>query len=95
MRKFLCVKHKLLETMWLREERRRLDERVEVDNAYLGGERSGVRLWAWRGCGRGAPGKTPFVAAVQTSDDGRPLSCGSRPCQALPKRPLRSGRPAA
>ncbi|MEX3611864.1 MAG: hypothetical protein VB124_02310 [Burkholderia sp.] len=35
------IKHKLLETMWLHEERRRLDERVEVDDAYLGGERSG------------------------------------------------------
>ncbi|MEX3581702.1 MAG: transposase, partial [Burkholderia sp.] len=68
----------------------RLDERVEVDDAYLGGERSGGKA------GRGAPGKTPFVAAVQTSDDGgRPLFMGSRPCRALPKRPLRSGRPAA
>ncbi|MEX3583446.1 MAG: IS1595 family transposase [Burkholderia sp.] len=35
------IKHKLLETMWLREERRRLDEQVEVDDAYMGGERSG------------------------------------------------------
>ncbi|MEX3583588.1 MAG: hypothetical protein VB137_15425, partial [Burkholderia sp.] len=42
------IKHKLLETMWLREERRRLDERVEVDDAYLGGERSGGKAWAWR-----------------------------------------------
>ncbi|MEX3582971.1 MAG: hypothetical protein VB137_10845, partial [Burkholderia sp.] len=60
------------------------------DDAYLGGERSGGKA------GRGAPGKTPFVAAVQTSDDGRPLFMRlSRPCRALPKRPLRSGRPAA
>ncbi|MEX3612139.1 MAG: IS1595 family transposase [Burkholderia sp.] len=55
------IKHKLLETMSLREERRRLNERVEFDDAYLGGERSGGKA------GRGAPGKTPFVAAVQTS----------------------------
>ena len=61
------IKHKLMQTMWLREERRKLDERVEIDDAYLGGERPGGKR------GRGAPGKTPFVAAVQTSDEGRPL----------------------
>lgn len=35
------VKHKLLETMRLREAPRRLDGRVEIDGAYWGGERSG------------------------------------------------------
>ena len=33
----------------------------------LGGERSGGKR------GRGAPGKTPFVAAVQTNEQGHPL----------------------
>ena len=37
--------------------------RVEMDDAYLGGVRSGGKR------GRGAAGKTPFVAAVSTSDD--------------------------
>jgi len=32
---------------------------VELDDAYLGGKR-----------GRGAPGKTPFVAAVETREEG-------------------------
>lgn len=59
------VKHKLLQTMLLREEPRRLDEVVQVDDAYLGGECSGKR-------GRGSENKTPFVAAVQTSADGKP-----------------------
>ncbi|MEX3582134.1 MAG: IS1595 family transposase, partial [Burkholderia sp.] len=76
------IKHKLLETMWLREERRRLDERVEVDDAYLGGERSGGKA------GRGAPGKTPFVAAVQTSDDGRPLFMRLSPVPGFTKAAL-------
>ena len=40
---------------------------VELDDAYLGGERSGGKR------GRGAPGKTPFVAAVETNDEGHPL----------------------
>jgi transposase-like protein len=40
--------------------------RVEVDDAYLGGVRSGGKR------GRGAAGKTPFVAAVETSLDRKP-----------------------
>ena len=51
--------------MWLREEPRRLDERVQIDDAYLGGEKPGK-------CGRGSENKTAFVAAVQTNADGRP-----------------------
>ena len=38
---------------------------IELDDAYLGGERSGKR-------GRGAADKTPFVAAVQTTAQGQP-----------------------
>jgi hypothetical protein len=42
-------------------------ERVEVDDADLGGERSDGTT------GRGASGKTPFVAAVQTTPEGTPV----------------------
>lgn len=59
------VKHKLLQTMLLREESRRLDERVEIDDAYLGGQHAGKR-------GRGSENKTAFVAAVQTDHNGKP-----------------------
>jgi transposase-like protein len=59
------VKHKLLQTMLLREEPRRLDQRVEIDDSYLGGEHTGKR-------GRGSPNKTAFVAAVQTTAAGMP-----------------------
>ena len=59
------LKHKLAQVMLEREATRRLDERVEVDDAYLGGERPGKP-------GRGAEGKTPFIAAVQTDWEGRP-----------------------
>jgi hypothetical protein len=41
--------------------------RIEIDDAYVGGERSG------EGSGRGRRGHTPFIAAIETSDDGRPL----------------------
>ena len=44
----------------------RLAGRVEVDDAYLGGARSGGKR------GRGAAGKTPFVAAVETTAERKP-----------------------
>lgn len=59
------IKHKLLQTMLLREERHRLDGRLEIDDSYLGGEKQGKR-------GRSAANKTPFVAAMQTNKEGRP-----------------------
>jgi hypothetical protein len=54
------VKHKLMETMRLREADRRLVGRVEIDDAFLGGERTGGKP------GRGSENKVAFVAAVQT-----------------------------
>jgi transposase-like protein len=62
------MKHKLLQVMMLRDEPRKLGGRVELDDAYLGGERAG----SVNG-GRGALNKSAFVAAVQTSADGKPL----------------------
>jgi len=61
------VKHKLMEVMRLREETRQLSGRVEVDDAYLGGESMGGRT------GRGSDKKVPFIAAVQTTEDGQPV----------------------
>ena len=59
------LKQKIMAVMAGREDQKRLDGRVEMDDAYLGGHRPGKR-------GRGAAGKRPFVAAVSTSDDRRP-----------------------
>jgi hypothetical protein len=61
------VKHKLSQVMMERDATKRLCGRVELDDAYLGGERSGGKR------GRGAPGKTPFVAAVETTSEGKPV----------------------
>jgi transposase-like protein len=58
------VKHKLMEVMRLREDGRQLTGRVEIDDAYLGGELSGGKA------GRGSPNKVEFVAAVQTTESG-------------------------
>lgn len=48
----------------MREEGRQLDGCVEIDDAYLGGERSGGKT------GRGSENKAAFIAAVQTTPDG-------------------------
>ncbi len=62
------IKHKLLKVMQLRDEPHKLEGRVEIDDAYLGGERQG----SVNG-GRGALNKTAFVAAVQTNAQGHPV----------------------
>jgi len=61
------MKHKLMRAMAAREAAKpKLSGRVEVDDAYLGGERSGGKR------GRGAAGKTPIVAAVETTPERKP-----------------------
>lgn len=64
------MRHKLMSVMAEREAARKLDGRVEMDDAVMGGEKS---LLDGGKQGRGGPNKTPFVAAVATSDDGHPL----------------------
>ena len=67
------IKHKLLEVMRQREEDRQLTGRIEMDDAYLGGERHGGTA------GRGSENKVSFVAAVQTTESGQPhLVCYSK-----------------
>ena len=61
------VKHKLMQAMRQRDDSQPLGGTVELDDAYLGGESAGGKR------GRGAEGKTPFVAAAEVSEDGRPL----------------------
>ena len=61
------VKHKLKQVMMERDAKKRLIGRVEMDDAYLGGQRSGGKR------GRGAAGKTPIVATVETTAEGRPV----------------------
>jgi DNA-directed RNA polymerase subunit RPC12/RpoP len=61
------MEHKLMRVMAAREaEKPKLSGRVEVDDAYRGGERPGGKR------GRGAAGKTPIVAAVETTPERRP-----------------------
>ena len=47
------MKHKIMQAMLVRERGRELDGRVEMDDAFLGGQRSGGKT------GRGSENKVP------------------------------------
>ena len=57
------IKHKVMQAMLEREDTRRLDGFVQIDDAYLSGERNGGKP------GRGSENKQPFVVAVETDSD--------------------------
>jgi transposase-like protein len=59
--------HKINNAMAQQEAVRRLDGAVQLDDAYLGGERSGGKA------GRGSENKVPFVAAVALNAVGQPM----------------------
>src|SRR3954447_13593357 len=64
------IQHKLMQAMIERDRRYKMGAagpRIEIDDAYIGGERTG------EGSGRGRRGHTPFIIAVETSTNGRPL----------------------
>ena len=74
------MKHKLMAAMQARDAGKpKLAGRVEVDDAYLGGQRPGGKR------GRGAAGKTPFVAAVETTAERKPRRLRLTRRQGLPQ----------
>jgi transposase-like protein len=70
-------KHKIIQVMAEREAKRRLKGRVEVDDAYLGGEKKGGKV------GRGSENKVPFIAAVETNTEHNPLYVVFSPVKAF------------
>ena len=78
------MKYRIMAVMTHREGEAPLPGRVEIDEAHLGGKRSGKR-------GRGAAGKTPFVAAVSTTAEGRPRRVRLVPVRAFRKREIARG----
>lgn len=71
------LKQKLMQTMRERDDGTPLSGAVQIDDAFWGGERRGGKR------GRGAAGKTPFVAAVACATDGRPLRMRMTPVKAF------------
>jgi transposase-like protein len=63
------MRQKLASVMIEREKARKLDGRVEMDDAVLGGEKSEIEGGKR---GRSGPNKVPFVIAVETTDDAKP-----------------------
>jgi len=61
------MKHKLMQVMMERDHDKKLSGIIELDDAYLGGERTVCKR------GRGAADKTPFVAAVETTSERNPV----------------------
>jgi ribosomal protein L37AE/L43A len=74
------IHHKLAQAMMERDATQRLEGRVEVDDAYLGGEHNGGKR------GRGSPGKLPIVAAVETTAEGKPRRVKIRRVKRFSKR---------
>jgi transposase-like protein len=76
------MKHKLMQAMDEREAGRKLGGVVQLDDAYLGGERNGGKA------GRGSENKRPFVIAVETTQDGRPRQAVIDPVPGFTKAAL-------
>lgn len=76
------LKHKLMEAMAEREADRVLSGIIQLDDAYLGGERNGGKA------GRDSENKRPFVVAVETTEDGHPRYAAIDPVPGFTKAAL-------
>jgi hypothetical protein len=64
---FPRIQFLLMQVMFEQEQTTELSGRVEIDDAYLGGELEGGKR------GRGSENKVPFIAAVQTNEKRHPI----------------------
>jgi transposase-like protein len=69
--------HKILRAMTEREEAYVLRGKIQMDDAYLGGELPGGRA------GRGSENKIPIVAAVSLNEAGHPIHAKISPVMAF------------
>jgi transposase-like protein len=77
------MKHKLMQAMLERETPRRLEHVVQIDDAYLGGERNKGKR------GRGSENKRPFVIAVSLDSNGHPRHVCADPVEGFTLTALR------
>jgi len=63
----LRMKHKLQMVMKQADDAKPLTQLVQIDDVYWGGKRQGGKR------GRGAAGKTPFIAALSRNEKGYPV----------------------
>jgi hypothetical protein len=76
------LKHKRLQVMKERDDRRPLRGVVQLDDADWGGE------WHGGTAGRGAPNKVPLLVAVATTDEHHPLTLRMSKVEGLRKREI-------
>ncbi len=76
------MRHKLMQSMTQREASRQLEGVVQIDDAYLGGERTGGKR------GRGSENKRPIVVAVATTGEGHPGMAITAPVPAFTKQAM-------
>lgn len=62
------IKHKIMQAMKERDDRKPLAGIIQLDDVYWGGEHRGGKR------GRGSENKTPFVAAVALNEDHHPIA---------------------
>ncbi len=60
------MKHKMMQVMLERDDEKRLSETIELDDAYLGGRRSGGKR------GRGSEGMSPILIALDEKAEEHP-----------------------
>ena len=77
------LQHKLMAVMSERDATYPLNGRVDIDDAYLGGELSGGKA------GRGSENKVPFVAALSFDEDGHPLYVKMTPVSGFTSEAIR------
>jgi hypothetical protein len=76
------IRHKLMQVMMERDIRYKLMGLIEVDDAYLGGQRSDGKR------GRGSENKQPIVAAVQVTLEYHPHYVKLSPVQSFTKKEI-------
>lgn len=72
-----------MQVMYERESETKLSGRVEVDDAYLGGEIEGGKR------GRGSENKIPFVAAVQANNQKNPIYAVFSPVRGFSQKEMK------
>ena len=78
------LKQKVMQAMTEREESRKLKGLVQIDDAYLGGERNGGKA------GRGSENKQAFLIAVETDlETKRPLYAVIEPVRSFDNESIR------
>jgi predicted RNA-binding Zn-ribbon protein involved in translation (DUF1610 family) len=73
------LKHKLMQAMQASESERQLGGLVQIDDAYLGGERNGGKT------GRGSENKQAFLIALETTEDNRSIHAVMTPLAGFSK----------